>query len=111
METEPRTHSNNSDKEVIPNMTMAKKRAKETGSRTDWERLRQMRDEDIDTSEVAELDDSFWAQAEMGSPLRKRLISLRLDSDVIDWFKSQGPSYQTRMNQVLRAYMKWCQKT
>ncbi len=91
-------------------MGMAKRRAKESSSRTDWERLKRMKDEDIDTSEIPELDDSFWAQAEIGSPLRKRLISLRLDTDVIEWFKDQGPNYQTRMNQVLRAYMKWRQK-
>ncbi len=36
---------------------------------------------------------------------RKEAISLRLDPDVLDWFKTQGPGYQTRMNIVLRAYM------
>jgi len=36
---------------------------------------------------------------------RKEAISLRLDHDVLDWFKLQGPGYQTRMNSVLRAYM------
>lgn len=36
---------------------------------------------------------------------RKEAISLRLDHDVLDWFKTQGPGYQTRMNSVLRAYM------
>ena len=36
---------------------------------------------------------------------RKEAISLRLDHDVLDWFKLQGPGYQTRMNTVLRAYM------
>lgn len=36
---------------------------------------------------------------------RKEAISLRLDHDVLDWFKTQGPGYQTRMNTVLRAYM------
>ena len=36
---------------------------------------------------------------------RKEAISLRLDHDVLDWFKTQGPGYQTRMNGVLRAYM------
>jgi len=36
---------------------------------------------------------------------RKDAISLRLDHDVLDWFKGQGPGYQTRMNAVLRAYM------
>ena len=55
--------------------------------------------------EVPPLDEAFWANAQMGSPLKKRLLSLRLDNDVIDWFKEQGPCYQTRMNQVLRTYM------
>ncbi len=36
---------------------------------------------------------------------KKEAISLRLDRDVLDWFKTQGPGYQTRMNTVLRAYM------
>ncbi|HEY7752640.1 MAG TPA: BrnA antitoxin family protein [Steroidobacteraceae bacterium] len=35
---------------------------------------------------------------------RKAAISLRLDADVLDWFKAQGPGYQTRINAVLRAY-------
>ena len=36
---------------------------------------------------------------------RKTAISLRLDDEVLDWFRTQGPGYQTRMNAVLRAYM------
>jgi len=39
-------------------------------------------------------------------PTSKKLLSLRLDSDIIDWFKGQGPGYQTRMNAVLRAFVK-----
>ena len=38
-------------------------------------------------------------------PKTKPLISIRLDSDVLEWFKSQGAGYQTRMNAVLRMYM------
>ena len=34
----------------------------------------------------------------------KELISLRIDQDVIEWFKAQGPGYQTRINAILRAY-------
>jgi uncharacterized protein (DUF4415 family) len=34
----------------------------------------------------------------------KELISLRIDQDVIAWFKAQGPGYQTRINSVLRAF-------
>jgi uncharacterized protein (DUF4415 family) len=36
--------------------------------------------------------------------LPKAAVSLRLDQDVLSWFKDQGPSYQTRMNSVLRAF-------
>jgi len=36
---------------------------------------------------------------------RKMLLSLRIDHDVLEWFRAQGPGYQTRMNAVLRAYM------
>lgn len=43
------------------------------------------------------------AQAVM--PETKKLVSLRLDSDVLDWFRNQGPGYQTRINAVLKSYM------
>jgi len=78
-----------------------------TGSRTDWNKLKNIKDRDIDTTEIPELDDSFWSNAIMGSPLRKQLISLRLDKDIINWFKASGPNYQTRINQLLRTYMEW----
>ncbi len=38
-------------------------------------------------------------------PIAKKPISLRVDKDVLEWFKKQGPLYQSRMNAVLRAYM------
>jgi len=40
----------------------------------------------------------------------KRLISLRIDDDVLDWFKAQGPGYQTRVNAVLRSFMVQAQR-
>ncbi len=43
--------------------------------------------------------------AEAVMPTAKRLLSLRLDAEVIDWFRQQGPGYQTRMNAVLRAFV------
>ena len=43
--------------------------------------------------------------AEAVMPTSKRLLSLRLDAEVIDWFRQQGPGYQTRMNAVLRAFV------
>jgi uncharacterized protein (DUF4415 family) len=60
-----------------------------------------------EVDEIPRVDETFWDNAVIGSPLHKRLISLRLDNDVIDWFKSQGMNYQTRMNLVLRSYMEW----
>jgi uncharacterized protein (DUF4415 family) len=66
--------------------------------------------QDNDNDEIPLLDDVFWNNAQMGSPLRKRLMSLRLDNDLVDWFKNRGPNYQTRMNQVLRTYMESCKR-
>jgi uncharacterized protein (DUF4415 family) len=56
--------------------------------------------------ELAHLPDDFWDEAELVVPAPKRAISLRVDEDVLSWFRSLGPRYQTRMNAVLRAYMK-----
>lgn len=45
-----------------------------------------------------------WSKAEVNTPPRKRPVALRLDADVLDWFKSFGRGYQTRINAVLRSY-------
>lgn len=73
-------------------------------SRTDWNRLAQQADDDIDTSAVAELDDAFFSQAQLRVPA-KQTMTIRLDSDVLAWFKEQGAGYQTRINQLLRQDM------
>ena len=56
-------------------------------------------------SDAPPTDESFWKDAHVVMPQPKRAISLRIDDDVLEWFKSQGRGYQTRMNAVLRAYM------
>jgi uncharacterized protein (DUF4415 family) len=58
-------------------------------------------------AEEIELDDSFWAHARVIPPLfpRKASVHLRLDQDVLDWFKAQGKGHLTRMNAVLKAYV------
>lgn len=48
---------------------------------------------------------AHWTDAAMPEQSRKKLISLRVDPEVLDFFKAQGPGYQTRMNAVLTAYM------
>ncbi|MGH7614590.1 MAG: BrnA antitoxin family protein [Gemmatimonadales bacterium] len=67
-----------------------------------------MTDAQIERTAPADLTDlpaDFWKDAELILPVPKQAISLRVDEDVLDWFRSLGPRYQTRMNAVLRSYM------
>lgn len=73
-------------------------------SKTDWKRLAEMDDEAIDTSDIAELDENFFQKAELRVPA-KQPVTLRIDEDVLVWFKAQGKGYQTRINKLLRQYM------
>jgi len=73
-------------------------------SRTDWEHLAKLSDQDIDTSDIPELGEDFFRRAELRVPV-KRAVTIRLDADVLEWFKGQGAGYQTRINQLLRQYM------
>lgn len=85
---------------------------KESTSReslTDWARLDALQDEDIDLFDIAEITPEMFAKAMvqrgLKSPPNKRQITIRLDEDVLRWFRSQGKGYQTRINSLLRAYM------
>lgn len=75
-------------------------------SLTDWERVDALTDEEIDTSDIPPLDEDFFANAKLRLPEPKQKITIRLDKDVVKWFKSHGKGYQTRINAVLRTYMK-----
>lgn len=73
-------------------------------SRTDWRRLADLDDVFIDASDSPELDDAFFERAKLRLP-EKKPVTLRIDEDVLVWFKSQGKGYQTRINKLLRQYM------
>ncbi|MBF7142024.1 MULTISPECIES: BrnA antitoxin family protein [Pseudomonas] len=73
-------------------------------SKTDWERVTKLGDHEIDISDTPELGDDFFRRAELRLPV-KRAVTIRLDADVLEWFKGQGTGYQTRINQLLRQYM------
>ena len=60
---------------------------------------------DPDAPEGPSLGAEFWKNAKVVMPETKTPVSLRVDREVLDWFKAQGPGYQTRMNAVLRSYM------
>ncbi len=65
-----------------------------------------IREEDIDCSDIPELGEEFWKNARLMPPLiPKKAVSIRIDPDVLGWFKKKGPRYQTRINAVLRAYV------
>lgn len=75
-----------------------------TASKTGWKRLAAQKDSEIDTSNIPKLGDDFFREAELRLP-PKQAITIRLDADVLEWFKEQGQGYQTRINQLLRRYM------
>jgi uncharacterized protein (DUF4415 family) len=64
-----------------------------------------LRDEDIDTLDSPSPTPEMWSRARISNPRPKEQIAIRLDSDLLAWFKAQGAGYQTRMNAVLRIYM------
>jgi uncharacterized protein (DUF4415 family) len=78
-------------------------------SLTDWERLDAMTDEDIDLSDIPEITPEMFARAVIHRGLQpvapKQQVTLRIDSDVLEWFRAQGQGYQTKINTLLRAYM------
>ena len=69
-------------------------------SRTDWDRLNQMADEEIDYSDIPPLTDAFFAHARLVLP-----NAVELDPDVLEWFKKRGRDYPARINQILREYI------
>ena len=78
-------------------------------SRTDWARVDAMKGEEIDMSDSPEIAPEMFARAVVRKGLkpvqRKEQLTLRIDGDVLEWFKKQGQGYQTRINALLRAYM------
>ena len=73
--------------------------------KTDFKRLRGMRDADIDYSDIPRLGKSFWKGAKLMMPEPKDRLTIRIDHDVVEWLKKQGSGYQTRINAILRSYM------
>jgi uncharacterized protein (DUF4415 family) len=77
---------------------------KDDTTNSDLTRIDQTSDEDIDYSDIPELDASFFETVRVVVPPGKKQVTVRLDSDVLAWLKGQGRGYQTRINAILRAY-------
>lgn len=63
-------------------------------------------DETIDYSDIPDISAAFWADHRPKRPDPKAQVTLRIDQDVIDFFKQDGSGYQTRINAVLRSFVK-----
>ena len=78
-------------------------------SRTDWAKVDAMTEAELEASIAADPDDVHeapdWSQAMLSLPPRKEHINIRLDADVLAWFRETGRGYQTRINNVLRAFV------
>ena len=66
--------------------------------------LDKIKDKEIDYSDISELDEAFWENAVIEYPEKKKPVTLRLDADVLEWFRSLGKGYQTRINSVLGSF-------
>lgn len=78
--------------------------AKRKSISSDLKRLDKMSNVDIDYSDIPELDESFFKKEIVALPQKKDSITLRIDHDVLEFFKHQGRGYQTLMNAILKTY-------
>jgi uncharacterized protein (DUF4415 family) len=94
-------------KERITRVTLEE--AKRLKSKTDYVRLDAMTDEEIAEAVAEDPDaaplDIDWTKARLVLPPGKENVTLRIDRDVLEWFRATGKGFHTRMNAVLRAYM------
>ena len=90
---------------------MSKKRTSRISrAETDWSRFDALSDEEVRAAIDADpdahpTDEGFWKAAKVVMPQPKETVTIRLDPDVLQWFRKHGKGYQTRINAVLRAYM------
>lgn len=93
---------------------IARPSKKRSRGKADFKRMDRMSEAEIQRTSPPELSDlpaDFWKDAVLVVPETKVPISLRVDRDVLEWFRREGPRYQSRMNAVLRSYMEQARRT
>ena len=70
------------------------------------QQIRAVKDENIDFSDIPELDEQFWNNASLVEPDRTEQITMRVKRSVLDFFRTPGRGYQTRINRVLESYVR-----
>ena len=93
--------------------TATRSKAAEKKDRTDWDRVRNMTEEEIEAAAASDPDNpptdrEFWRDARTMDPSSPRweVVPLHLDVDLLEWFKARRFRYQDEINEALRAYMK-----
>ncbi len=84
------------------------RKARPTKGRADLSRLRRVTDAEIERTappELRDVPDSLWESARVVTPVEKQAISIRLDRDILEFFRATGPRYQSQINAVLRSYV------
>ena len=74
-----------------------------SSSATDWERIDNLTDEQIDTSDIPSLDADFFSRAKLQMPSKPTVV-LNVDADVLEWFQAQGKNSKEKMSAALRIY-------
>ncbi len=82
-----------------------KKESTAMKSKTKWEELKGKKDAEIDVSDIPEINPKLFKSMVVRMPKPKELVSIRIDPEVLAWFRQQGAKYQTRINAVLRSYV------
>ena len=90
--------------------TVTRKWGDRRKGKTDWARVDALTDEEVEAAIASDPDwqefrDIDWTDAVLVMPPKKKAISIRVDEDVLDFFKREGEGYQRRINAVLRSYM------
>ncbi len=91
---------------------MSKKRTSTVSKpKTDWDQFDSVTDEQVRGGIEADpdghpTDEDFWKTAKVVMPQPKETMTIRPDSDVLEWFRKQGRGYQTRINAILRSYVR-----
>jgi len=74
-------------------------------SKTDWEGLAAMTDDDIDYSDIPPLPDTFFKRAKMWRTQQKVSVTFELDADILEWFKMESDDWNARIQTALRLYV------
>lgn len=73
-------------------------------SKTDWNRIDGMKDEDIDTSDIPPLSEDFWAKSQLRIPKHPVTVEVEIDPETLAWFQSQGETALKQMSVALKIY-------